>query len=85
MLVVVHHGDVEGLLQTLLDVEALRSLDVFQVDTTKSGGDTLHSLTEFLRVFFVDFDIKHVNTTVNLEEQSLTFHHGFSAQGTDIA
>ena len=35
VLVIVHHWDVECLLQTLFDVEALRRLDVLQVDTAE--------------------------------------------------
>ena len=85
MLVVVHHGDVESALQALLDIEALGSLDVLKVDTAECRGNFLNCLTEFLRVFLIDFDIKHVDTAVNLEQQSLTFHHRLTAHGADVA
>ena len=85
MLVVVHHGDVEALLQTILDIEALRRLDVLEVDTAKGGGDTLNSLAELLWILLGHLDIKHVDTTIDLEKQSLTFHHRFAAHGADVA
>ena len=85
VLVVVHHGDVERLLQALLDIEAFRGLDVLQVDTAEGGGDALHSLAEFLGVFLVHLDIKHIDTAVDLEEQTFSLHHGFAAHGADVA
>ena len=68
VLVVVHHGDVEGSLQTLLDVEALRGLDILQVDATKGGGDALHGLTELFRILLGHLNIKYVDAAVDLEE-----------------
>ena len=68
MLVVMHHRDVESLLQTLFDVEALRSLDVLQVDTTERWSNALYNFTEFFWVFFVNLDIKDIDSTINLEE-----------------
>ena len=85
MLVVVHHRDIERAFQTFLDVEALRGLDVLEVDAAKSGGDALYGLTELLRVFLVDLDVKDVDATINLEEQTFTLHHGFAAHGTNVA
>ena len=85
VLVVVHDGNVEGLLQTLLDIETLRSLDVFEVNTTKGGSNALNGLAELLRVFLVDLDIENVDATIDLEEQSLTFHDGLAAHGANIA
>ena len=85
VLVVVHHRDVESALQALLDIEALRSLDVLKVDTTECRCNLLHGLAEFLRVFFSYFDIENVDTAINLEQQSLTFHHWFTAHCANIS
>ena len=85
MLVVVHHGDVESALQSLLDIEALGSLDVLKVDTAECRSNLFYCLAELLGVFLVNFDIKHVDTAVNLEQQSLTFHHWLTAHGTNVA
>ena len=75
MLVVVHNWNIERLLQALLNVEAFRSLDVLKVDTTECWGNLLYSLTELLRILLVNLDVEYVNTTVDLEEKSLTFHY----------
>ena len=74
MLVIVHHRDVEALLQTLLNVETLWRLDILKVDTAEGGGDALHSLAELLRVVLVDLNIEDVNAAIDFEEQSLTLH-----------
>ena len=79
-----HHGDIEVLLQTLLDIEAFRSLDVFKVNTAKSRCDTLYCLTEFYGILLVDFDIEDIDSAVNLEEQTFAFHYGLTAHGTNI-
>ena len=85
VLVVVHYGDVERTLQTVFDVEALRGLDVLQIDTAKGRRNALHGLAELLGILFVDFDVEHVDTTVYLEEQTLAFHDGLAAHGTNVA
>ena len=84
MLVIVHHRDVERLLQTILNVETFRGLDILQVDTAEGGGDTLHSLAELLGILFCHFDVKHVDTAIDLEEQTFTLHHGLAAHGADV-
>ncbi|CCY03345.1 uncharacterized protein BN812_00838 [Prevotella sp. CAG:924] len=85
MLVVVHHGDIEIFLQTLLDIETFRRLDILQVDAAESRCDALYGLAELDRIFFCHFDIEHIDAAVDLEEQSLAFHDGLSAHCTDIA
>ena len=85
MLVVMHHRDIEGLLQALFDVEALRRLDILQVDTTESRCNLLNGLAEFLWIFLVDFDIEDIHSTINLEQQSFTFHYWLAAHRTDVA
>ena len=85
MLVIVHHGDVAVLFQTFFDIEALGRLDVLKVDSTKRGSNTLYGLAELHRVGLIDFDVEDVDAAIDLEEQSLTLHNGFSCQGTDVA
>ena len=85
MLVIMHHRDVEGLLQTLFDVEALRRLDILQVDTTESRCNLLNGLAEFLWIFLIDFDIENIHSTINLEQQSFTFHYWLTAHRADVA
>ena len=78
MLVVVHDGDVEGFLQPFLYIEAFRSLYVLEIDASECRGDFLYGFTEFLWVFLVYLNIKDVNTSIDFEKQSLSFHDGFS-------
>ena len=85
VLVIVHDRDVKVLLQALLDIEALRCLDVLQVDTTKCRSNTLYGFAEFLRVFLCQFDIEDVDAAINLEKQSLAFHNWLSAHGANVA
>ena len=84
VLVVVHHGNVEFGFQGVFDFEAFRSLDVFEVDAAERRGDTLHDFDKLLRIFFVDFDVEHIDTGVNLEEESLTFHHRLTSEGANV-
>ena len=85
VLVIVHDRDVKVLLQALLDIEALRCLDVLQVDTTECRSNTLNCFAEFLRVFLCQFDIENVDAAINLEKQSLAFHNWLSAHGANVA
>ena len=85
MLVVVHHGDVERFLQAFFDIEALRCLDVLKVDTSEGRSNALNSLAELLGVFLCYLDIKHVDTTIYLKEQSFSLHNGLTAKCANIA
>ena len=67
MLVVVHHRNVERFLQSLLNIEAFRSLDVFQIDAAECWGDFLYGLAELLGIFFGHLDIEDIDAAVNLK------------------
>ena len=84
MLVVMHHRNVQRTFQTFFDIEALRCLDILEVNTAKGGGNTFYSFAELFRVFLVNLNIKHIDTTIDFKEQALSFHHGFTTQGTNI-
>ena len=85
MLVVMHNRNIEGALQTLLDIETLWGLDVLQIDTAKGGRNLFDSLAELLRIFLVNLDIEHVDATIDLEQQTFTLHDGLTAHRTDVA
>ena len=80
-----HYRNIKFFLQTLLNLEALRSLDILKVDTSECWSDCLYSLDELVWVFLVYLDIKHIDTTVNLEQQALTFHNRLSAHRAYVA
>src|SRR5690606_18934001 len=75
MLVIVKHGDIALLNQNALDLKALRSLNIFQIDTTKGISNSGDRVDKGLRAFRVDFDVKHVNTSEALEQHTLAFHY----------
>ena len=85
MLVVVHHGDVEGLLQTLFDVEALGCLDVLKVDAAEGGRNLLYCLAELLRIFLGYLDVEHIDAAVYLKEQAFAFHNWLAAHRSNVA
>lgn len=56
VLVVVEDGDVEGLAQPGLDLEAARRGDVLQVDAREAGGDGLDDRDDLVGVLGVQAD-----------------------------
>ena len=85
MLVVVHHGDIHLSFEPFLDFETLGSLYVLKVDSSECRAEGFDNLDEFFRVGFVDFDVEAVEACEYLEEKSLSFHHRFSGEGSDVA
>ena len=85
MLVVVHHRDVERLLQAILDIETLWSLDVFEVDSSECWRNLLNGLAEFHRVFLIDLNVEYIDASINFEKQSLTFHDRLATHGANVA
>ncbi len=85
MLIVVHNGDLHLLAQLLLDVKAFGRFDIFQVDAAESRLQRFHDLHEFLRVLLVDLDIEHIDVCEYFEQYALSFHHGLTGLGADIA
>ena len=68
VLVIVHHRDIEFFFQTTFYLEAFRCLDIFQIDTTERRSDGFHCFDEFFRIFFVHFDVEHIDASVDFEE-----------------
>ena len=57
VLVIVEHRDIEQLAQPLLDDEALRRLDVLEVDAAPALAQKPDAVDEFVGVFGRDFEI----------------------------
>ena len=85
VLVVVEHRDVEQLLQPLLDDEALRRLDVFEVDAAPALAEIADRVDELVRVLGVHFEIDRVDVGEALEQHRLAFHHGLGGERAAIA
>ncbi len=84
VLVIVEYRNVALFDQGLFDLEALRCLDVFQVDATESDGDALYSVDESLRAFGIDFDVENVDAGKALEQHALTFHDWLGSQWAKV-
>ena len=84
MLVVVHHRYVAFFFQTLLYFETFGSFYIFKIYTAESGRNSLYNIDKLFRVFFIDFNIKAVESGKNLKQQGFTFHHGLTGFGTYI-
>ena len=75
VLVVVEDGDVEQLLELLLDDEAVRRLDVLQVDAAEAGAQVAHAVDDGVDVGRVDQDVDGVDVGEALEQRALALHH----------
>src|SRR4029450_13201890 len=85
VLVVVEHGDVEQLLQPLLELEALRGGDVLAVDAAEGGGDAADGLDDLVGRGHVDAHREAVDPGEVLEQQRLALHHRQGGLGPDVA
>ena len=64
-------------LERLLDLEALRRLDVFQVDAAEGRLQAGNDLDQPLGVGLVDLNVEYVEVGELLEQDSLAFHDRF--------
>ena len=85
VLVVVEHRDVEQLTQPLLDDEAFRRLDVFEIDAAPALAEHLYAIDEFVRILGRDFEIDGIDVGEALEQHRLAFHHRLGRQRAAIA
>ena len=68
MLVVVHHRDVKLFFQAAFYLKTFGCFDIFQVDTSESRSDGFYGFDKFIRIFFVDFDVEHIDTCIDFEK-----------------
>ena len=61
MLIVVEDGNLHGLAQRLFDVEAVRRLDIFQIDATECGLEQLAHFDDFVGVVGVELNVEHID------------------------
>ena len=85
VLVVVEDGDVDLLLEPLLDLEAARRGDVLEVDAAEGRGHQPHRVDDLLRVVGVEADRERVDVGELLEEHRLALHHRHRGLGADVA
>jgi hypothetical protein len=85
VLVVVEHRDLHALAQRALDDEALRGLDVLEVDRAEGGLERGDDVDQLLRVALVDLDVEAVDAGELLEQHRLAFHDRLRRQRADGA
>ena len=85
VLVVMEDRDVHQLAQALLDDEAFRRLDVFEIDAAPAGAEQLDAIDELVGVLGGDFEIDRVDVGKALEQHRLAFHHRLGRQRAAIA
>jgi hypothetical protein len=61
VLVVVEHGDVELALEALLDLEAARGRDVFEIDAAEDGSDGLYDHHDLVHALGVEAEGKGID------------------------
>ncbi len=75
MLIVMEDWDVHLFFKGFFNMETLRSLDVFKVNTTKSWFHRLCYLNKLLGAFDSQVNIKHVDVSKCLKENTFAFHY----------
>ena len=77
--------DVHQLAQPALDDEAVRRLDVLEIDTAEGRAEIAHSVDEGVDVLRVDFEVDGIDVGEALEEHRLAFHHRLGGERPEIA
>src|SRR5262249_42240964 len=85
VLIVVEDGDAHPRTQLALDVEALRRLDVLEIDAAEGGLEARDDLDQLVRIRLGDLDVEDVDAGELLEETSLAFHHRLAGKSADAA
>ncbi len=74
-----------ALAQPLLDLEALRRLDVLEIDAAEGGLQRCHGVDEAGDVRLGHLDVEDVDVGELLEEHRLALHHRLGGQRPDVA
>ena len=85
VLVVVEHRDVEQLAQPLLDDEALRRLDVLEVDAAPAGAEQLDAIDDLVGILGGHLEVDGVDVGEALEQHRLAFHHRLGGERAEVA
>ena len=80
VLVVMEYRDFHALAQFPFDQEALRGLDVFEIDGPEGGLQRGDHIDEFVRIGLLDLDVEDIDAGEFLEQHRLAFHHRLGGQ-----
>ena len=84
VLVIMEYRNIHALTEFLLNVEALRRFDIFEVNAAKRWFKRRYHVDKFIRIEFINFDVEHVNPGEFLKQNAFTFHHWFTGQRANI-
>jgi hypothetical protein len=84
VLVVVEDRDLHLLLEPLLDQEAVRRLDVLEVDAAEGRLERAHDRADLVDLPGGDLEIEDVDVGEALEEHALALHHRLARVRTDV-
>ncbi len=85
MLIVVENRNFHGFLECFFYIKAFRSFNVFQIDAAEGRFQQLACLDNFIRVFRVEFYVKHVDVGKTFKKNPFPFHDRLTRQGSKIA
>ena len=85
VLIVVEDWNPHPLAQFLLDVEAFRCFDVFEIDAAESGFQSRDRVDQQVRVGLRNLDVEYVDTREFFEQTRLPLHHRFASEWPDVA
>ena len=85
MLVIMEHRDRASLLELCLDIEAVRPLDILEVDASEGGSEGCDYIHKLLRILLVYLYIEYVYIGESLEEHSLALHHGLRCKRSPVS
>ena len=85
VLVVVEYRDLEPLAQHASRCEALRGLDVLEIDATERRLERRDDVDQFVRVALGQFDVEDIDPGELLEQAALALHHRLGGERADVA
>ena len=66
--------------QFSLNIEAFRPLNIFKIYSSKSWRKRRNDINELIWILLINFQIKDINISKTLKENSLTLHHRLRSQ-----
>src|SRR5699024_435730 len=85
VLIVVEYWNIHPLAQFLFNIETFWRFNVFEVDAAEGRFKRGDDFNKFVRVEFINFNVKYINPGEFLKQNALAFHHRFACQRANVA
>ena len=85
VLIIVEDRNIHALAQFLLNVEALRGFNIFEVNAAKRGFQGRNHIDKFIRIEFIHFDVENINPGEFLKQNAFAFHYRLTGQRANVA